>query len=122
MREIRILKQLAHPNVVPVVDMALDPGPFNLKENLTFHSYLTVPFSFEPGDPAKFEVGRTFMVFPYMDHDLAGLLENPQVKLDIGEIKQYGKQLLEGTAYLHRVRFRFSFSQLETIRLLISHS
>lgn len=44
------------------------------------------------------------MVFPYMDHDLAGLLENPQVKLDIGEIKQYGKQLLEGTAYLHRVR------------------
>ncbi|GAA5913715.1 uncharacterized protein JCM6883_000023 [Sporobolomyces salmoneus] len=78
-REIRILKQLDHPNVVPVVDMALDPG-----------------------DPAKFEVGRTFMVFPYMDHDLAGLLENPQVKLDIGEIKQYGKQLLEGTAYLHR--------------------
>ncbi|GAA5871594.1 hypothetical protein JCM16303_000804 [Sporobolomyces ruberrimus] len=78
-REIRILKQLDHPNVVPVVDMALDPG-----------------------DPTKFEVGRTFMVFPYMDHDLAGLLENPQVKLDIGEIKQYGKQLLEGTAYLHR--------------------
>lgn len=51
------------------------------------------------------QVGRTFMVFPYMDHDLAGLLENPQVKLDIGEIKQYGKQLLEGTAYLHRVSF-----------------
>ncbi|GAA5948630.1 hypothetical protein JCM3765_004949 [Sporobolomyces pararoseus] len=78
-REIRILKQLDHPNVVPVVDMALDPG-----------------------DHTKMQVGRTFMVFPYMDHDLAGLLENPQVKLDIGEIKQYGKQLLEGTAYLHR--------------------
>ncbi|GAA5936569.1 uncharacterized protein JCM15063_001924 [Sporobolomyces koalae] len=78
-REIRILKQLDHPNVVPVVDMALDPG-----------------------DSSKFQVGRTFMVFPYMDHDLAGLLENPQVKLDIGEIKQYSKQLLEGTAYLHR--------------------
>ncbi|GAA5972937.1 hypothetical protein JCM21900_006302, partial [Sporobolomyces salmonicolor] len=26
-REIRILKMLNHPNVVPVVDMALDPGP-----------------------------------------------------------------------------------------------
>jgi len=43
------------------------------------------------------------MVFPYMDHDLAGLLENPSVKLEVPEIKQYGKQLLEGTAYLHRV-------------------
>lgn len=78
-REIRILKQLDHPNVVPVVDMALDPG-----------------------DQSNMQVSRTFMVFPYMDHDLAGLLENPQVKLDIGEIKQYSKQLLEGTAYLHR--------------------
>ncbi|GAA6064689.1 hypothetical protein JCM10212_002407 [Sporobolomyces blumeae] len=78
-REIRILKQLDHPNVVPVVDMALDPG-----------------------DSSKFEVGKTFMVFPYMDHDLAGLLENPRVKLEVPEIKLYCKQLLEGTAYLHR--------------------
>ncbi|GAA5921463.1 hypothetical protein JCM1841_005468 [Sporobolomyces salmonicolor] len=78
-REIRILKMLNHPNVVPVVDMALDPG-----------------------DPAKFDVGKTFMVFPYMDHDLAGLLENPRVKLEVEHVKQYSKQLLEGTAYLHK--------------------
>lgn len=47
------------------------------------------------------------MVFPYMDHDLAGLLENGSVKLSEPNIKQYAKQLLQGTAYLHKVRSRF---------------
>lgn len=46
------------------------------------------------------------MVFPYMDHDLAGLLENRSVRLETAHIKQYSKQLLEGTAYLHRVSLR----------------
>lgn len=43
------------------------------------------------------------MVFPYMDHDLAGLLENERVKLLPSQIKLYMKQLLEGTEYMHRV-------------------
>lgn len=43
------------------------------------------------------------MVFPYMDHDLAGLLENSSVQLTTPQIKTYAKQLLEGTAYLHHV-------------------
>ena len=45
-----------------------------------------------------------YMVFPYMDHDLAGLLENERVKLSPSQIKLYMKQLLEGTEYMHRVR------------------
>jgi serine/threonine-protein kinase BUR1 len=44
------------------------------------------------------------MVFPYMDHDLAGLLENERVKLSPSQIKLYMKQILEGTEYMHRVR------------------
>ena len=45
------------------------------------------------------------MVFPYMAHDLAGLLENKSIdKLDTSVLKLYAKQLLEGTSYLHRVR------------------
>ena len=44
------------------------------------------------------------MVFPYMGHDLAGLLDNPKVRLTPPQIKTYLKQLLEGTAYLHHVR------------------
>ena len=47
--------------------------------------------------------GSVFMVTPYMDHDLAGLLENPQVRLKVPHIKSYMKQLLKGTAYLHDV-------------------
>lgn len=46
-----------------------------------------------------------YMVFPYMDHDLAGLLENERVKLSPSQIKLYMKQLLEGTEYMHRVCF-----------------
>ncbi len=45
-----------------------------------------------------------YMVFPYMDHALAGLLENERVKLQPSHIKLYMKQLLEGTEYMHRVR------------------
>lgn len=79
LREIRILKALDHPNVVPCVDIA-----------------------FQIGDAQKFILGKTFMVFPYMDHDLTGLLENPSVRLSDPVIKQYSKQLLQGTAYLHQ--------------------
>lgn len=43
------------------------------------------------------------MVFPYMDHDLAGLLENERVKLSPSHIKLYMRQLMEGTEYMHRV-------------------
>jgi len=44
------------------------------------------------------------MVFPYMDHDLSGLLNNPKVRLSVPQIKLYMKQLLEGTIYMHAVR------------------
>ena len=43
------------------------------------------------------------MVFPDMDHDLAGLLENERVKFSPSQIKLYMKQLIEGTEYMHRV-------------------
>jgi serine/threonine-protein kinase BUR1 len=46
-----------------------------------------------------------FMVTPYMDHDLAGLLENPMVRLKVPHVKSYMKQLLQGTAYLHDVSY-----------------
>ncbi|ORX59041.1 Pkinase-domain-containing protein [Hesseltinella vesiculosa] len=77
-REIKILKQLRHKNVVPLTDIAV-----------------------ERGDAAKKQRGSIYMVFPYMDHDLAGLLDNPAVRLSTPQIKTYLKQLLEGTAYLH---------------------
>ena len=58
-----------------------------------------------------------FMVFPYMDHDLAGLLENERVRLQPSHIKLYMKQQLEGTEYMHRVGSHTCFIRAFTDRL-----
>ncbi|KAJ2819079.1 serine/threonine protein kinase, CMGC, CDC2/CDK sub [Coemansia erecta] len=77
-REIKLLKSLDHPNIVPLADM------------LVKHE-----------SQAGGQGSSVYMVFPYMDHDLTGLLENPKIQLRIEHIKLYLRQLLEGTAYLH---------------------
>lgn len=46
-----------------------------------------------------------YMVTPYMEHDLSGLLENPAVQFTESQIKCYMLQLLEGLKYLHGVQF-----------------
>lgn len=42
-----------------------------------------------------------YMVTPYMDHDLSGLLDNPSVQFKEAQIKCYMLQLLQGLRYLH---------------------
>lgn len=44
-----------------------------------------------------------YMVTPYMDHDLSGMLTNPDIQFSISQIKCYMLQLLEGVRYLHDV-------------------
>ncbi|KAI0037132.1 kinase-like domain-containing protein, partial [Vararia minispora EC-137] len=78
LREIKILKALKHKNIIELLDM------------FVVHS------------TGKDEPLSVYMVFPYMDHDLAGLLENPRVSLSPSHIKLYMKQLLEGTEYMHK--------------------
>ncbi|KAJ3333339.1 serine/threonine protein kinase, CMGC, CDC2/CDK sub [Blyttiomyces sp. JEL0837] len=78
LREIKILKSLNHPNIVSLSEMAVKKGDKKAKRR-----------------------GEINMVFPYMDHDLTGLLENPNVCFSPPQIKSYMKQLLEGTKYLH---------------------
>ncbi|KAG2111801.1 Pkinase-domain-containing protein [Suillus cothurnatus] len=78
LREIKILKAMNHPCIIEILDM------FVVRSN---------------GKNSPLSV---YMVFPYMDHDLAGLLENERVKLQPSHIKLYMKQLLEGTEYMHR--------------------
>lgn len=74
-REIKILKKLNHSNIVQLREVIVQRSS---NSATSFH-----------------------MVFPYMDHDLAGLLENERVQLTPSQIKLYMKQLLEGTAYMH---------------------
>ncbi|EPY49222.1 CMGC/CDK/CDK9 protein kinase Cdk9 [Schizosaccharomyces cryophilus OY26] len=77
-REIRILKSLSHENVIALTDMTVVRA-----------------------DKKHRKRGSIYMVTPYMDHDLSGLLKNPSVKFTEAQIKCYMKQLLAGTKYLH---------------------
>ncbi|KAG5439527.1 hypothetical protein PCANB_002102 [Pneumocystis canis] len=79
LREIRILKMLSHVNIIPLMDIIVDRG-----------------------DRKERKHGSIYMVTPYMDHDLSGLLENPKVNFSEAQIKCYMKQLLEGINYLHQ--------------------
>lgn len=80
LREIKLLKLLSHPNVLRLEEMAVEHQP-------------------KVGDKKKRSI--MYMVTPYMDHDLSGLLENPSVTITVPQIKCYMKQLLEGVRYLH---------------------
>ncbi|KAI9661646.1 MAG: serine/threonine protein kinase, CMGC, CDC2/CDK sub [Bathelium mastoideum] len=77
LREIKLLKMLSHPNVLRLEEMAVE----------------------RKGEGRKKAI--LYMVTPYMDHDLSGLLENPAVHFTEPQIKCYMIQLLEGLRYLH---------------------
>ncbi|MCJ1373550.1 serine/threonine protein kinase, CMGC, CDC2/CDK sub [Loxospora ochrophaea] len=78
LREIKLLKMLSHPNVLKLEEMAVEhPKSEGRKKAIMY------------------------MVTPYMDHDLSGLLENPSVHFTEPQIKCYMLQLLEGLRYLH---------------------
>ncbi|SPC64722.1 related to cyclin dependent kinase C [Ustilago sp. UG-2017b] len=96
LREIKLLKKLKHPSIVPVIDMAYRPS----------------------GERGK--LGDVYMVEPYMDHDLNGMLENPSIRLEHSQIKLYMKQLLEGTLYLHKNRILHR--DMKAANLLINNS
>ncbi|EPS61975.1 hypothetical protein M569_12817, partial [Genlisea aurea] len=71
-REILILRRLDHPNVV------------KLRGIIASRLSCTV-----------------YLVFDYMDHDLAGLLSSPDVKFFESQIKCYMRQLLSGLEHCH---------------------
>ncbi|KAJ2900183.1 uncharacterized protein MKZ38_002542 [Zalerion maritima] len=82
LREIKLLKMLDHPNVLKLEDMAVEhPQSRTITE--------------------KRKRPIMYMVTPYMDHDLSGLLDNPAVTFTVPQIKCYMLQLLEGLRYLH---------------------
>lgn len=47
------------------------------------------------------EEGNIYMTFEYMDHDLAGILAHPQLRLNDSQIKFLLQQMLDGLAYIH---------------------
>ncbi|XP_034691934.1 cyclin-dependent kinase C-1-like [Vitis riparia] len=85
-REIKILKKLHHENVLKLKEIVTSPG--REKD--------------EQGHPDgnKYR-GGIYMVFDYMDHDLAGLSDRPGLRFSIPQVKCYMKQLLTGLHYCH---------------------
>ncbi|XP_059478139.1 cyclin-dependent kinase 12 isoform X2 [Neocloeon triangulifer] len=83
-REIKILRQLNHPNIVNLREIVTDK-----QDALDF----------------KKDKGSFYLVFEYMDHDLMGLLESGMV--DFNEILNASimKQLLDGLNYCHGKNF-----------------
>ncbi|KAF1361996.1 Pkinase-domain-containing protein [Lizonia empirigonia] len=78
LREIKLLKMLCHDNVLRLEEMAVErPRAEGRKRAILY------------------------MVTPYMDHDLSGLLDNPDVKFQEAQIKCYMLQLFKGLQYLH---------------------
>jgi len=75
-REVKILKALRHTNIV------------NLKEIVT---------SKEHGEIPK----NVFMVMEYMEYDLTGILETPDIRFGLDHLKSWCQQLLNGTHYMH---------------------
>ncbi|EDW69958.1 cyclin-dependent kinase 12 [Drosophila virilis] len=83
-REIKILRQLNHRNIV------------NLHEIVT-----------DKQDAVEFrkDKGSFYLVFEYMDHDLMGLLESNMVDFNEENNACIMKQLLDGLNYCHKKNF-----------------
>lgn len=78
LREIKILKMLSHVNVLQLEEMAIERNKAEARKRAIL-----------------------YMVTPYMEHDLSGLLDNPDISLTEPQIKCYMIQLLQGLRYLH---------------------
>ncbi|CAG9327750.1 unnamed protein product [Blepharisma stoltei] len=79
LREIKLLKQMDHPNIV------------KLKEIVTSKST-------DDRTP-----GNVYLLFEYMHHDLEGLLNMPKPKIEytVPHLKCFIKQMLQAIEYLH---------------------
>ncbi|KAL6452305.1 CRK1 Serine/threonine-protein kinase BUR1 [Candida maltosa Xu316] len=87
MREITILKQLNHKNILTISDMIFEePKVNNQAEIITTR-------------------GVFYTVTPYMSSDLVGLLENPKINFELDQIKCIMQQLFTGIQYIHNQNF-----------------
>lgn len=80
LREVKLLKGLKHPNMVL------------LKE---------IVCSKEQGSNGALPK-NVFMVFEYLEYDLTGVLETPEIRLTQDHVKSWSQQLLSGVHYMHK--------------------
>lgn len=89
-REMKILKELKHKNIVLLSEILV----YNPQVDKDLHPDII--------ESAKLVSEDIFMVLEYCDFDLSGVLRNPNVVVTENHIKSYMKQLLEGVAFMHQ--------------------
>ncbi|KAF2138490.1 uncharacterized protein K452DRAFT_256016 [Aplosporella prunicola CBS 121167] len=89
MREISILRSLKHPNVINVLDVAVD----------------------------DMVLEDVHMVMEFCEQDLARLIDVYKMEFTLAEVKCIAKQLLEGLEYLHRSSIIHRDVKLENLLL-----
>lgn len=87
MREITILKKLRHKNILKIIDMIYEEPKISNPQDILHQR------------------GCFYTVSPYMCSDLVGLLENPNINLEVSHIKCLMIQLLNGIQYIHEQMF-----------------
>jgi len=74
MREIRLLRHLSHPNIIPLKKVLFPP--------------------------ANVDFNEIYLVFELMDSDLAQIIKSPQ-QLRLEHIQYFAYQLLSALEYIH---------------------
>ena len=92
MREISILQQCDHPNIVKLLNVVTAKS--------TILKFFERTYGFSDKLTNKKEgKGTTHLVFEYMDHELLGYIE--MCTFNAAQVKCIIKQVLEGLSYLH---------------------
>ncbi|EGT31834.1 CBN-CDK-9 protein [Caenorhabditis brenneri] len=82
LREVKMLEQLKHQNITDLIEVcSAKSNSATTKDRTTF-----------------------YLVFAFCEHDLAGLLSNPKVRMSLVHIKTMMKHLITGLNKLHRSR------------------
>ncbi|KAJ3354525.1 kinase subunit of RNA polymerase II carboxy-terminal domain kinase I [Allomyces javanicus] len=93
-REMQLLQQVKHPNIIALNDVALETVAGTMGG--TAESPTATPAAVG-GQPQTY----VYMVFEYMQHDLAGILQHPHVRFRAEHIKSLVQQLMQALAFLH---------------------
>ena len=117
-REITILKRMNHKNIVKLIEIVYDESPTPKTDTNGPHPVGN--YNNNNTNPPKLITGKHFfMILPYMVSDLTGLLHNPRVQFDMGDVKNIMLQLFEGINYIHCNKFLHR--DIKTANILIDH-
>lgn len=107
-REIHILRNVRHPNIVALLDVISTAFPrSSLNEKSESSSLDQVPprspFKFSPSPRDVQDFGDLYLVFEFLDTDLSKIIKSDQY-LSIDHIQYIVYQILVGLKYLHSAR------------------